>query len=171
MKNTKIIAAFHECGKTYYFKNKEENISVLDSDSSKFSWMEVIDQEYEIKNRGKTNYQQRYIKVRNPDFPQNYINYIKENIGKVDYILVSTHEEVRKALNDAEIDFCLVYPKRSLKAEWVGRCFLRGSDEKFCQLIADKWDEWISQLEAEDNDCYVLNHNEYLSDAIQWCIV
>ena len=42
---------------------------------------------------------------------------------------------------------------------------------KFCQLIADKWDEWISQLEAEDNDCYVLNHNEYLSDAIQWCIV
>ena len=34
MKNTKIIAAFPACGKTYYFKNKAENISVLDSDSS-----------------------------------------------------------------------------------------------------------------------------------------
>lgn len=167
MKNTKIIAAFPACGKTYYFKNKALNISVLDSDSSKFSWMEVVDQEYEMKNRGKTDYQQRYIKVRNPDFPQNYINHIKENIGKVDYILVSTHEEVRIALENEGIDYYLVYPNTRLKEEWVGRCFLRGSGEKFCQLIADKWVAWTYQMLTDHHEGYVLEHGEYLSDAIR----
>ena len=38
MKDTKIIAAFPACGKTYYFENREEDNIVLDSDSSKFSW-------------------------------------------------------------------------------------------------------------------------------------
>ena len=112
MKNTKIIAAFPACGKTYCFSNNK-NLSILDSDSSQFSWVNVIDKEYEAKNRGKNDYKERYIKVRNPDFPKNYIEHIKENIGKVDYIFVSTHEEVRKALNESDIEFTIVCPERS----------------------------------------------------------
>ena len=122
MKDTKIISAFPACGKTYVFKNFMDQV-ILDSDSSKFSWVCVADQN-----------------VRHPDFPQNYINHIKENIGKVDYILVSTHENVRRALEEAGIDFYLVYPERNLKEEWIGRCFLRGNRENFCWLIADNWD-------------------------------
>lgn len=166
MKNTKIIAAFPACGKTYCFSNNK-NLSILDSDSSQFSWVNVIDKEYEAKNRGKNDYKERYIKIRNPDFPKNYIEHIKENIGKVDYIFVSTHEEVRKALNESDIEFTIVCPERSLKAEWVGRCFLRGSGDKFCQLIADQWDNWLDQIENEEHDYYKLKHGEYLSDIIK----
>lgn len=86
-------------------------------------------------------------KVRHPEFPQNYINHIKENIGKTDYILVSTYEEVRRALEEAGIDFYLVYPKRGLKEEWISRCFLRGNRKNFCWLIADNLDNWMDQLE------------------------
>ena len=152
MKKTKIISAFPACGKTYVFENFNDKV-ILDSDSSKFSWVMVANQ-----------------KVRNPDFPQNYIRYIKENIGKVDYILVSTHENVRRALEDAEIDFYLVYPDRNLKKEWIGRCFLRGNRENFCWLIADNWDNWIDQLEQDSkrHKSIILRHGEHLSNVIRF---
>lgn len=152
MKKTKIISAFPACGKTYVFENFNDKV-IFDSDSSKFSWVMVANQ-----------------KVRNPDFPQNYIRYIKENIGKADYILVSTHENVRRALEDAEIDFYLVYPDRNLKEEWIGRCFLRGNRENFCWLIADNWDNWIDQLEQDSkrHKSIILRHGEHLSNVIRF---
>ena len=152
MKDTKIISAFPACGKTYVFENFKNKV-ILDSDSSKFSWVIV-----------------GYQKVRNPDFPQNYINHIKENIGKADYILVSTHENVRRALEEADIDFYLVYPERNLKEEWIGRCFLRGSDEKFCQLIADNWDNWMDGLEEDSkkHKFMKLKSGEHLSNVIRF---
>ena len=187
MKNTKIIAAFPACGKTYYFENKEKDITVLDSDSSKFSWMfrkrtdeelEALKKEWDfvphlLDGAAYINkIKNEEIKVRNPDFPKNYIDHIKENIGKVDYIFVSTHDVVRNALKDADIDFILVFPDKSLKEEWVGRCFLRGSDDTFCKLIAHHWDNWQIQMDNEilDNNrkYYVLGHNQYLSDAIEY---
>ena len=152
MKNTKIISAFPACGKTYVFENFKDKV-IIDSDSSKFSWVFVGDQ-----------------KVPNPDFPQNYINHIKENIGKADYILVSTHENVRRALEEAKIDFYLVYPARQLKEEWIGRCFLRGSSEQFCQLIADNWDTWIDQLneDSKKHKSLQLRSREHLSNVIRF---
>lgn len=155
MKDTKIISAFPACGKTYLFENFKDKI-ILDSDSSKFSWIIVDDQ-----------------KVRNPEFPQNYIIHIKENIGKADYILVSSHEEVRRALEDAGIDFYLIYPDRNLKEEWIGRCFLRGSGEKFCQLIADNWDNWIDGLQKDytKHKSIILDQGQYLSDVINFLVV
>ena len=152
MKDTKIISAFPACGKTYVFKNFKDKV-ILDSDSSKFSWVIVADQN-----------------VRHPDFPQNYINHIKENIGKVDYILVSTHENVRRALEEAGIDFYLVYPERNLKEEWIGRCFLRGNRENFCWLIADNWDNWIDGLEEDSkkHKYMKLKSGEHLSDVIRF---
>lgn len=50
MKDTKIISAFPACGKTYVFENFKGKV-ILDSDSSKFSWVIVGNQ-----------------KVRHPDF-------------------------------------------------------------------------------------------------------
>lgn len=185
MKNTKVIAAFPACGKSYCFDRNEDYI-ILDSDSSKFSWLYRKRTEEELKDAMRawqatphllspTGYvetiRNEEIKVRNPDFPKNYIEHIKENIGKVDYIFVSTHEEVRKALADADIDFILVFPKQSLRAEWVGRCFIRGSGENFCKMIADNWDTWMSQMWDEvicnKRRHYTLSSDEYLSDIIE----
>lgn len=152
MKQTKIISAFPACGKTYAFeKLNNEGYTVLDSDSSQFSWC------YDY-NPVESDRVERY---RNPDFPKNYIQHIKENIGKVDYIFVSSHKEVRDALIDNDIYFTLVYPGRKMKAEWIGRCFLRGSGEKFCQLIADNWDKWIDEMEEiDDCDKWILGEDD-----------
>ncbi|MCH7928756.1 MAG: hypothetical protein IID03_12385, partial [Candidatus Dadabacteria bacterium] len=97
MKNTLVISAFPATGKSY-FKNRVGK-NVLDSDSSKFSWLK----------KG----------VRHPDFPDNYIQHIKDNLGKVDIILVSSHKIVREALVKNGIQFVLMYPNRKLKYEYV----------------------------------------------------
>lgn len=151
MKKTKIISAFPACGKTYTFEKLNENgYKILDSDSSKFSW--CYDYDPAISDRIE--------KYRNPEFPKNYIQHIKENIGKADYIFVSSHKEVRDALIENNIHFTLVYPDRSMKAEWIGRCFLRGSGKKFRQLIADNWDKWIDKMEEVECDKLILGEKE-----------
>lgn len=136
MKETMIISGFPGVGKTEYFKNQERNgKTCLDSDSSHFSW---------VKDENGSN-----TKERNPEFPMNYINHIKDNIGKVDIIFVSSHDVVRKALKEANIRYILVYPEIGAKEEYIRRYKGRGNNESFIKFIADHWDEFINDMKSE----------------------
>lgn len=125
---TKIISAFPGCGKTHFF-NQNKNVC-LDSDSSLFSW----------------SYNEDGTKIRNPLFPQNYIDHIKENIGKYEYIFISSHEEVRNALLDECIFFYLVYPSYEMKDSFVERYIERGSPKEFASLINTNWHNWLNDI-------------------------
>jgi len=129
---TIVISAFPACGKTCYYK-KHDN--VLDSDSSNFSWIKDI-------NGNNTN-------VRNPNFPNNYIQHIKQNIGKVELIFVSSHQVVRDALRDNDIKYVLIYPDISMKDEWIDRFKNRGNDDKFIKFIASNWNNFIKDMNDE----------------------
>ena len=149
---TLIISAFPACGKTYFAETNKDKI-ILDSDSSKFSWI--------VNPDGS--------KERNPDFPDNYIKHIKENIGKADYILVSSHKDVRDALIKENIDFYLIYPNRHLLNEWIGRCYRRPNNGVPIDVLIDNWDNWIADCEsnAKNGVKYVeLASGEYLYGAI-----
>lgn len=154
MLKTKIISAFPASGKTHLFDNIHREFTVLDSDSSKFSW--IID--------GDGN------KVRNPEFPKNYIEHIKNNIGRVNFIFVSTHKVVRDALKEAGIDFIVVIPENDVdtKREWIRRCISRGNDSNFCDIIATYWTEWLEEIERNENNYNIIKirANQYLSDII-----
>lgn len=152
-KQTKIIAAFPGTGKSEAVKrNTNPQITMIDSDSSSYSWIEV--------NGGK---------VRNPEFPKNYIKHIKENIGVVDVIFVSSHEIVRKELNENNIEHTLIFPDIDCKDEYINRYKGRGNNKDFIDLLELKWEEWIT-------DCYYsmgetcagikLYSNEYISDIL-----
>ena len=121
---TRIISAFPGTGKSYYHKKYPE--TTLDSDSSLFSW---------IEKDGK--------KIRNPEFPENYIKHIKENIGKYEFIFVSSHKEIRDALLENCLFFYLVYPSFNDKRSYIERYEERGSDKNFIKLISDNWYDWI----------------------------
>ena len=133
---TKIISAFPGVGKTYYHERNKE-ISI-DSDSSHFSW---------VKDSEGNN-----TKERNPEFPNNYINHIKENSGKYKYIFVSSHEEVRIALKENGIEYYMIYPAKSRKKEFIERYIQRGSPEVFVNLISENWDSWIGKIEEEKEE-------------------
>jgi hypothetical protein len=153
--NTEILSVFPACGKTWMCENQEElDLKVLDSDSSQFSWMDV-----------------NGVKERNPDFPSNYIKHLKENIGKYDYIFVSTHASVRAALDKEGIEFTIVYPHLSCKAEWVGRCFIREKNgESGCsaEVMYNNWEQWISECAETgyDHDAIVVHAGRHLSEYI-----
>ena len=152
MKNTKIISGFPAVGKSFIFKNS--NKLVLDSDSSEFSWLKDSD--------GNNT------KVRNSEFPKNYIKHIKNNIGKVDIIMVSSHDVVREALKDNKIPYTIVYPNISLKDEYIERFIKRGNKTGFIDFISAYWDSFINEI---SNETYptkiILEKGQYLSDVIE----
>jgi len=136
-KPTIIVSAFPACRKSNMFNNYNgKPYTMLDSDSSQFSW---------IKDDNGNN-----TKERNPNFPDNYIKHIKDNIGKVDVIFVSSHDIVRKALNENKINFFMVYPDKSMKDEWIRRFRERGNDELFIKFISYNWDSFIDEIEKEE---------------------
>lgn len=157
--DTRIYSIFPACGKTWLFEHQEDyGLKILDSDSSQFSWIRL----YDPLGRPTT-------KLRNPDFPNNYIEHIKENIGKYDCIFVSSHKEVRDALDADGIDFTIVYPEQDCKAEWIGRCFIRekkGESGCSAEAMYDNWHQWTSEcfMAGVNHDEIVLGSREYLSD-------
>ena len=135
-----VISAYPACGKSYYYKkhslyaeNATGNEKILDSDSSQFSWI------YDEAGN-KTD-------MRNPDFPNNYIEYIKKHMDKEDIIFVSSHESVREALHKNGIPFALVVPDLEMKPEWLWRMKNRGNNEAFIQLQDEHWNEWGFRLQ------------------------
>lgn len=145
MKDTKIISGFPAIGKS--FLSLRNDIQVLDSDSSNFSWIK----------KG----------VRHPNFPSNYIKHIQENIGKVDYILVSSHEVVRNALKDNGISYTIVYPKSRLKDEYLERYKVRGNDDKFIEFIEMNWNKFIEDIHEDTFPDHIqLGDGMYLADVI-----
>lgn len=134
---TFVISAFPGCGKSYCYKNLNgKGLSILDSDSSEFSW---------VKDSDGNN-----TKERNPNFPQNYMDHIKKNIGKVDIIFASSHEVVRKALKQNNISTIIVYPAKEMKDIFIERYKNRGNDEGFIDFISSNWDNFIDDISTED---------------------
>ena len=148
---TLIISGFPGVGKTT-FKNNHPELVVLDSDSSQYS--------------------------KDESFPQNYIEHVKENIGKADVILLSSHKVVRNALDKEGIKYTAVFPLRInegqeysrdyeyiAKSEYIQRYRDRGNTEDFIKLIGDNWEAWISDLILTSPKYYPLEEGEYLEDA------
>lgn len=142
-----VVCAFPGSGKSVFYQSYSvyeghvSGIRILDSDSSEFSW--VLDE-----NGNKTN-------QRNPKFPLNYIKHIKDNIDKQDIIFVSSHELVRNALHDANINYINIYPKDNLTnmKEWRNRFIQRGNSQSFIDIVMTNWSNWIKDME---NDIFAI---------------
>ena len=147
-KITKIISAFPCTGKTYLTKNVREllgdDIKILDLDSSDFHFEDGL------------------LDVNS------YIAEIKKAIGNYDYILVSTHEAMRKALAKNKIKFTIVVPSNKDLTEIMIRSMNRDDDPLFTDKLIDNFDRWLKAIEEEDTyqQKMVLKAHEYLSDVI-----
>lgn len=138
-KNTMVVSAFPCTGKST-FVNQCKDLRLLDSDSSSYSWINKDDGTRE----------------RNPEFPKNYINRIKECIGDYDIIFVSSHETVRKALAEAGINYILIYPcnKIDMIIEYIDRATDRGSSPEFIKNMIHHYDEWIKSCDEDESAAY-----------------
>ena len=138
-KNPIVICGFPGVGKTTLFKG---GLNCTDTDHS------VFDVEL---------------------FPKNFIDYIKALIANAehDFIFVSTHASVRRALREAEIPFKLVYPRIDCKEEYLQRYRNRGSSAEFIKLMNKEWANLIVDCAEQTNcDRMILKPGEYLLDVL-----
>jgi hypothetical protein len=129
---TIIVSAFPGCGKSYCAQHRK-NLTMHDSDSSNFHFLEGA-------------------RALNPDWPNNYIRHIArlKFSGGYDVIFVSSHVEIRKALEKAELQYLLVYPKDCCKDEYIQRYRDRGSSEAFIKRLDENWQDWLQSC-RDDN--------------------
>lgn len=124
MMKTWLISAFPGCGKTTASRTLKGQINVIDSDSSTFD-----------KN----------------DFPRNYIEHIKENIGKQDVIFISSHETVRQALEKEGLEYFLFYPALKRKEEFLDLYYHRGNNEAFLRVLDKNFESFIESCQNDSN--------------------
>ena len=96
----KIISAFPGIGKTTLVQT---NKNYIDLESSDYKWLD-IDKGLSIEERKGT------AKTINPDFPANYIKKICELTSMGFNVLISSHKEVREALQAQGIKYTIVLP-------------------------------------------------------------
>lgn len=149
-----IIAGFPGIGKSYFHKNNKDKNSI-DLDFSQFYW--------------KGPYPEM---GAHPNWPGNYLNAIKNAMGKYKYILVSSVKDLRDILKENNIHFTLVYPNQLDKNKYMARFKLRNSSEYFLNLIDENWDLWTRECRSEWTGCANLEieYNDskdwYLNDFI-----
>lgn len=155
---TKIISGFPAIGKSYAAKNS--NLLCVDIDSSAYNWLTDPNGDFLKTNDGA--------RIPNPDFPQNYINHVKFQMKHdfLDYVFVSSHENVRQCLKENHIDFTIVVPALNCKREYYKRMEERGSPITLIQLVMDNWNDWLIERQLEPN-CIVLNQGQFLIDILK----
>lgn len=154
MKNTLIISAYTCCGKTYASEHIKD-YDILDVDICKFKTIKRLP----IK--------QQIISADNPDFPNNFIQYIKENIGKVDVVFVDSDIRIRQWLNEAKIKFVTVYPWNSCLPEWIGRMYLQDYPDI---IIRNKINGWYHEIypvkEPYGDQLFRLSCGKYINERL-----
>lgn len=157
---TILISSFPGCGKTYLYNNQGQlGYSILDIDSGSFK--------------------------RDGGWVSRYVDDIEKMIGKVDFILISQHDEVLSELNKRHIRFFTVAPNSSdnitprckelIKQQWFGRFILRDNShiddfKSWMEKINCNYETWTNKdyLLSFNPLChFALNEDQYLEDIIK----
>lgn len=150
-----IYSAFPGTGKTFA---SSKNASIIDAESSNFQWLDAA---------GDTNETTKgALKIKNPAWPQNYIEYIIEK-SKNNTVLIASQPAVLDALDDANIAYTTVAPSISDKQTYLQRYAKRGNNESFINLMSKNFDNFIKDLNSHVNAQHItLKPTEFLIDIL-----
>ena len=106
------------------------------------------------------------------DYGCNYDYYMNELLRQkyeseeYDYILVSSHKEIRDGMKAINLPYTVVVPDPKLKDEYIKRYYERGSSLDFIKKLSHNWEEWISEIILNEENVVVLDEGQFLSDVI-----
>ncbi len=108
-----------------------------------------------------------YWKYIEKGIQKQYIKDIKKQIGKVNYIFISTDPESLKLLNKEGFDITLIYPENELREEYLNRYIERDSSTDFIGSFMKYWNPWINELKEQKGKHIVLKKDQYLLDILK----
>lgn len=144
-----IICGFPGVGKTVAERKSRE---VVDCESTAFHYS------FEPGKPDKEN----------PDWVSKYVDHI-ENLasqGDYQYVLVSSHLEVRNEMDMRGIPYVCVVPYQRLLNEYLARYVKRGNSATFIKTVYDNWGKWLAEIDAHGAPVIHLAEGQNISDMI-----
>jgi len=124
-----IVSGFPGIGKSYLTKHyKHESLFDATLICSKFFW--------QIPGS----------KI-NPDFPENFILYLKSISNDYEIIFTPFIKSLSDALANQNFKHIVVYPSECLENDYLKRYRRRGDSPIFMHLVSMKWNEYYIELE------------------------
>lgn len=132
-----IISAFPGMGKIHFIKSSK-NLKVLDLNSVNYKYIKA-----DLNKISGTR------REYNPEFPNNYIEKLKEVISSADapdIVFVPTHTEILNALEKNKIKYFIVYPALNDKKDFITRYRSNGNSSKFIVNMESNWERFIDNI-------------------------
>lgn len=152
---TLVISAHAGLGKTT-FANKNPN-TCIDLESS--IWSKIVS----YKENGEE------IITDNPNFPLNYVEAIKQYIGKYKYIFISPSLAVQLELQKQDIFYYIIYPTANKKKEYLERYKQRGSNDTLINFFSNYWDHVLESYKSTKglNCIHIETEHPYIDQVIR----
>ena len=154
-----IIAGFAGIGKTTLAK-KYKNVIDLESSPYKWDYSKLENIDYE-KMKGNLD------RKPNPNFPNNYINAIKEAIKNYDIICVWLNfENAFPYYEEHNIEYTICYPSKEAFEDYRKLYIKRGNNEDWINKVCSHYYKVFSKLGALTKPKIILNKGETLEDVL-----
>lgn len=156
MKQTMVICAYPASGKTYicnkYNKLKGRNSHIVKLLLGIDFWSDIV---FLDMGTIKLN---KFYKNSTSNVIDDYIAFVKKNMGKADIIFINSNKSIRKALRDNNIKYFMVFPELNMKEEIIQRMIKRGDNIHSIKFQRQYFESLIKDI---DNECREYNISHY----------
>ena len=154
-----IYSVFPGLGKSYTARVTMVG-KAIDAESSKFQWLDY-ESHNEEKNKGE-------LKNKNPEWPKNYIDFIKSQYNENMIVFISAQPEILNALGEQNIPFKTITPDASTKDQIMARYESRGNNKDFINMMSSNFEKFITSMDtnAYASDHLKLKENHRLADLL-----
>ena len=90
-----------------------------------------------------------WVDLESTPFEKDWVRYAKvaKHMSDNGYtVMVSTHKELLKELEQIEVPYIVILPHPSDKEEFLNRYRTRGNSKEFIENIDLHWEEWIDNI-------------------------
>ena len=156
MKQTMVICAYHASAKTYicnkYNKLKGENSCIVKLLLGLDFWSDIVFLDMDDIKLNK------FYKNSTSNVIDDYIAFVKKNMGKADIIFINSNRSIRKALRDNNIKYFMVYPELNMKEEIIHRMIKKGDNIHSINFQKKNFENMVKSI---DKECYKYNISHY----------
>ncbi|MBQ8522829.1 MAG: ATP-binding protein [Clostridia bacterium] len=154
-----VIAGFAGIGKTTLAK-KYSNVIDIESSPYKYDYSMYDNIDYE-KFKGNKD------RIKNTNFPQNYIDAINQAKQKYDIVLIWLCDEAIDIYKKFGVDFVVCYPNVDAFEGYKQRYISRGNLQTWIDNVVNYYNEFVvNKLEKSNYKKIILDKGENLEDKL-----